>query len=308
MKRRNVWRQRTLCFLTLASLLLAGCAKEGKLDHREKVSEVYATELIEHDGAQYHYLDTYLAERWHWSDNELIRIDYSDDATYCEWFYYDARGRLSYTTVPAYGIKNCFVYEGRKLARIDCYRNDELYETLRMTHDGSKLTGIECIPAVLDTKAVLPSQASPLKMLMGNDIAVLIEASSGSKAKASGVTRYKLKWNDGNVVKMTCSEPDGTTWEARMKYDNKRNPYSEMWGHYEMSDPLFGFQMLSDNNLTELHIPFKRSQDQLIEYHYTYDGKYPTHRTTTYSYVALSELTWDEIVVKYTKEESINYE
>lgn len=310
MKKVKTIGVQTLSALALTALLLGGCAKEGKPDHRQHLSEVYATELIEHDGEQYHYLDTYLAERWHWNDDELIRIDYSDDATYCEWFYYDTRGRIVRTEVPAYGIKNCFDYQGRKLARIDCYRHDELEKTLRFTHDGTKLATLEIIPATGGAKAALPPEVSPLRMLIGSEMAAVVEAQAkmaSAATKAPTATLYKFKWSDGNLVKMTCTEADGTTWEATMKYDDKRNPYSELWGYYEMNDPIFGFQMMSTNNLTQLVMPYQGNDNQLVEYIYTYDGKYPDHRTTTYSYVALSEQTWDEIVVTYTKEETIHY-
>lgn len=310
-----------IVFLALASFLLFGCTKEGKVDSRQRIQSVYATETLLRDGSVVHNIPRYLSERWYWDNKEVYCITYSDNSTYNELFFYDNRRRIIRTMVPAHGISCTFVYSGRKLARIDCYQNDNWIETLQFNHDGRTLVSIWRIPGPDADKTVPLLRLMPLNVLIGNDFTSVIAARKSPAtipaAKSApagqlseppaGATVYEFTWSDGNVMSMNCLEPDGTSWQATMTYDSHRNPYREIYGTYELDDPIYGFQMMSKNNLSTLVLPLNNRENQLVNFDYEYQGDYPSSRRTHYSYTALNERDWQEQTCTYQKTEYFTY-
>lgn len=306
--------------LTVIVLLVASCAKrEGVIDKKNRIEEVYAEERHYMDNNLFHSIESYVEEDWHWDGKEMYRIDYRGEHPYSENFFYGSHRCLERTTVPAYNIRSEFFYDGRMLEHIDYYRDDEKYLTVTLLHDGENLTEIDCqyysLSTESDSEAVaILHKRNPIAALLGAEVHSKLEAENTKRLAAqckSGkgpmLTRYELTWDGDNVSAIRCIDADGTR-NILLSYDDKRNPYRQLFGYREITDPLFGFEMLSENNITSIRMPYGRNANQLFTYRYEYDGDYPSKRTLTYSYQTISVFSFDSVMYKYEKEERYVYE
>lgn len=304
-----------LSFLFAVAVLASSCSKrEGVLDKKNKIDNIYAVENRYFDDQLYNSIENYLAEEWNWDGNELYRIDYHSDHPYSENFFYGSHRRLERTTVPAYDIRSEFFYDGRQLEHIDIFQNDEPYMTVSLLHD-EQLYEIDCQyhQTHIDTaSAALLRHISPLAFLLGAQVAAQLEgdnlvrlADLQRRGAKSLSTRYVLTWSDNNVTSIDCIDADGTRHIA-LTYDDKTNPYCQLFGYRELTDPLFGFEMLSENNITSIRMPYLNNKNQLFTYRYEYQDDCPSKRTLTYSYPTVNN-TFDSVMFKYEKIETINY-
>lgn len=302
--------------LSAVVILFAGCGKkEGAIDHRQKIDYVTAIEN-RYSGVEntlYYSTGEYTSEKWNWDGNEMYRIDYGGYNPYSENFYFDGRGRIMRTTVPAYRIRRDFFYDGRKLDKIECYVDDELFSNTSYLHGDGGLYEIVC--TYYDTgeekkKSVCPI-ANPLYVILGHEISDAVSQeicrlSSSDKGSNSEV-RYKLSWNDNNLTYIQCVTNEGTV-DISITYDDKRNPYRQLYGYRESDDELFGFKMMSENNILTIRMPYENRGMTLFSYDYLYDGKYPSQRRLSYSYEILNENTWDSVTVTFEKVENFYYQ
>ena len=301
--------------LTLALLFSVSCSKkEGAPDHRYRINNIVAEENHYHDNALFANIPSYVEEDWQWDGDELYRIDYLGDHAYSENFFLDNRDRIIQTTIPAYYIRTMFHYDGRKLERIDIYNHDELYSDMVFVHNDKRLSEIVCNYYMADTtNPALVKISNPLSAMLQNKVGEIhamecaknVEKQLKTNAKQTVSVHYSLTWSDNNVTAINCSTPDGT-YTITLTYDNHRNPYSQLFGYREMTDPVYGFEMLSENNILTITMPYNNIKNQLFTYTYQYDDEYPSRRTLAYSYRSIN-LTFDSVTYKYERTETFNY-
>ena len=306
----------SLAGLLIVALLASSCSKrEGVIYKKNKIDNIYAVENRYFDNQLFNSIENYLEEDWHWDGDELYRIDYRSDHPYSENFFYGSHRRLERTTVPAYDIRSEFFYDGRQLDHIDIFRNDNPYMTLTLLHDDDRLYEIDCLyhQTTADTASVaLLPHTCPLAFLLGRQMAAQLEADNRTRLRdmqmrgaKSNTIRYLLTWSDDNVTAIDCIDDNGTRRIA-LTYDDKINPYRQLFGYRELTDPLFGFEMLSENNITSIRMPYLFNQNQLFTYRYEYEDDCPSKRTLTYSYPAVNN-TFDSVMFKYEKIETFQY-
>lgn len=299
----------------LSLVILAACSKkDGVPDSRERIDQVVAEETMTMGEAQLYHYDSHVSEKWNWDGNQPYRIDYFDNKPCSENFFYDGR-KIVRTTIPAYRIHNEFIYDGQKLERIDCFRDDTLVSCMRFYHTGKKITRIKW-SLYSDTPGET-SRFSPLRWLAGSPMAMTMERHnadilkrSNAKSIDTATATYTLSWNGDNVSRIVCKEGNSeeAVWQADMTYDDKRNPYRNLFGYNEFNDELFSFDMMSANNILTISMPSDHSDSQLYRYSYKYDGKYPSERTLTYSYIGVDQSTWSETTFSFTRTESFIYQ
>ena len=303
----------SLCLL--CSLLSCG-KKEGRVGHKERIDYIVATENIYYDGVLDFSTGEYVGEKWNWDGKELYRIDYGDKMPYSENIFYDKRNRIIRTTVPAYMIRNEFVYDGRMLDHIDCYKNDELFSRTSITHGDNVITSIVCqyfVAEPADTGIVAVAH-NPLNAVLGHNVAklfcceqarkTLLDKKKGSKDVA--VVEYDLSWSDDNLTHITCVSSEGRK-EISLSYDDKCNPYKQLYSYHDLNDGVCGFKMLSENNVTKVIMPYGVLDELVFTYKYEYDGDYPVARTLTYSFPVIDDATWDSVIAKHETVERITY-
>ncbi len=289
-----------IVLITSFVLLLASCGKrDGVLDSRQKIDYILSNETLTCDGEPYYSEDWHLSENWNWDGDELYRIDHYDFKQFSENYFYDSHNRISYTTVPAYKIRTDFIYDGKKLQRIECSREETRLYHIDFHHDGKELVGMDLYrenviePDTAEEEALKAS----MSLVFGRDVARMIDVKGGG---SKGVVKYAFLWNDGNITRIECPEEG---WSSEIEYDDKRNPYSQLYGYSETNNSMYRFEMLSRNNILSL------SQNGLdYAFSYEYDKKdFPTQRTVTYSYYAINNTTWDSSLFIYTRTEKYYY-
>ena len=290
----------------LAIVCLAGCMhKEGKLYTSHCINDVVAVESRYMDEVEYYTTGTYVSETWNWNGKELYRIDYRGDHPYSENLFYEG-SRLSWTTIPAYGIRMDYFYDGRKLDRIEVSKDDEPLCRWSFFHDGTTLDKIVCHQ--FSQSAPLPS-TNPLSCYLGNEVSSFLVAQCmavASERKEESDMTYNLLWADDELKEIQCDVGD-TVWSIKLSYDNKWNPYCQLWGYREMNDPIFGFDMVSRHNVVSIEMPYNGRQSQLFTFSYEYEDDYPVKRILNYTYPSVNETTWDSVDVRYQRIETIHY-
>lgn len=310
-----------LALCAIASSLYSCQNKDGKIDSRQKINEIYAETSVSTGGVPSYSLDRHLVQRWMWDGDELYCIEYHENfSTYTENMFYDRRHRICRTTVPAHGLRSEFVYHKRQLESIEVYTHDVLTYTLRFTHNDGHITSIaqEFASTNISEKAL---QLNPLHLLAATEVCEVIQADNRQKIEAMRKSTYKggrnvtysLEWDDDNLASVTTDSPDGQSTMS-FTYDNMRNPIKECYTMYEMLDDEPGaaslqdgqtnLLMLSENNILTLTRPFDNNDKFTFNYTYTYEGKYPATRKLEYEYHSMDNETYEETVigVKETRE------
>ena len=258
----------------------------------------------------------FVAEDWHWDGKEMYRIDYGYDHPYSENFFYGSKRRIERTTVPAYNIRSEYFYDGRELEHIDVYDKDELYCKMVFVHDEKKLVEVRCnYYDVSDTtNPILAKSTCPLANLVGGDFGMQIavdevqrigeKMAKGSKNNIS--VRYEFTWTDDNVTAVKCTDNEGVR-NIVLTYDDKINPYSQLYGFRELNDPIFGFEMLSKNNILSIRMPYRNVENQMFRFSYEYDDDCPLRRVLTYSYQTYIVGEFESVDYRVEREENFSY-
>ena len=266
------------------------------MTNSRKIDQVMASEFRYEDDQLVYSLNEYVEQQWIWDGKKVIRVDYRDENQYSENFFYDGR-KLIKTTVPAYNLVSEFSYDGSLLEKIEISRDGNSVATLEFIHAGKVLDEIVCHRSVADSDMVWP-------MWSRYALAPICETRSAAKGGVS--VHYKLTWNDENVERIDVSSDGIDPYTILLTYDNKVNPYSQLFGNHEMNESIFGFKMLSENNITSIVMPYPKQGIVHFDYSYSYDGDYPSSRNLTYSYPSLSA-TFDSVTLRVEKNEKYTY-
>lgn len=305
MKSKNLLSIALFVALPLVVCVMAGCKKEGKLNTKQKIDKVFREESMMMGGEMLYHDAESLSEEWCWDGKELYRIDYYVNHQCSENFFYDGK-QIVRTTVPAYGIENRLHYDGRELERIESYIDGELDYTILFSHDDGKISEMRWIYSTSETSE---NNNNPLlDKMFGGELVVAITANNEMLRKRSGRKDdseivYHFEWKDGNVKKVTCGD-----WQAEMTYDDNYNPYHNLFGENELNDPLFGFEMMSENNIRTITMPFKTYGTIVFTYTYEYEDDFPKRRTLNYSYSAPGISSYEMTSYELTRVEKFIYE
>ena len=306
----NKTKKHLLFVVTIA--LLSSCGtKEGAPEKKYRISSVSAVETRFMDGAQYYTSGNYISEKWNWDGNEMYRIDYGGYHAYSENFFYDNRGRIVYTTIPAYDLKSEYKYDGRMLESIEVTRNDVKIMSFVFTHnDEDEISTID----VTSTNTlkygiendIINGIIRPLTRMVGSQGAKAIMDKMASDVKSSKASdgemvtsRFFLTWKNENLIRIAQSN---NSYVVDLQYDNKLNPYAQLIGYHNMIETGFRYQIMSKNNITSISIP----SNPTIYYTYQYKDDYPTHRVASYSYRTINT-DFDSVTITITQAETINY-
>lgn len=305
-----------LLIIVLIAIITVACGKrEGVVPAKKKIDRVMAIENRYQDGEQIFAGTEYMEEQWTWDGKKVIRIDYRGENQYSENIYHDGR-KIIRTTVPAYFVRSEFVYDGRKLNEIDVYMKERQVATLTFVHDDDGVREIVCRRNEPDSEMVWPMWAPmPLRVLVGSDVAQAIGRDAASQlsserclTKSESEIHYALTWDNDHesVVRISVSGSVEKTYTIELTYDDKENPYDQLFTNHEINDPIFGFKMLSEHNVTSIRRPYENMGEVEFKYTYSYDGDYPMSRVLRYQYVTQT-VESDSSVVRVEKTEKYYY-
>lgn len=245
------------------SVAFTSCSKEGQYMPKKKISEIVRT------GSYKTIAGTEISrterEVWTWNGKQLSYID-----------YYDANDVRSNTTMFRYDKNNCleeinyglstakFNYDDGLIDEIKVYNNrGELAVEYDFEHKGKTLTSIDI--KSYDQKSVKSLPFNPLNFIIPENAASKVAECAATK----GSSRIELTWTGKNITKMDYrGNPSIITY--RWTYDDKVNPFK---GLYDIEAYLLG-TICSDNNVTKEELT-NGTVTEIVDYSYTYDGKYP---------------------------------
>ncbi len=294
-----------ILFATLLLTLATSCEKEGKLSKKSKIDTVTSHTSVYRDGQlMYRYGDQQM-QKWFWDDNELYRIDYTEDeATYSEIVFTDKKGRISGTRIDAYRVISRFVYDGRWLDSVIVNINGQLAYSYAFTHEDKHISRINM--HVGSTAAEKALTLSPLHLLPTFGINVGPMATVAAKAVESGLDAvYTLEWDHDNVSVLHLAQGDAVT-DYRYTYDDNRNPYCQCLSYFELSNSTLGLDFLSENNVVTVTTPFDGNPNYTYRYTYTYnDHKLPATSYLAYTYHDINNTSLEQS--EYRVEETRAY-
>ncbi|MCR5555259.1 MAG: hypothetical protein K6F29_06980 [Bacteroidales bacterium] len=287
------------------------CKKDGVYNPSKKVSKIY-TEVYLYDSV-YNVIGSVpmLSQNFTWDKNILKEVD-----SYCE-------GEQDY--------KEIFVYDGKRLVRIDYVDPDyisEIEQQIIFSYEGSKLHKAtfldygdieEEVEYIYDKNKISEmiytmysglslNILEPLKQLLDpNMVEVLsldkemlacMEAKNGLTHKAGGRTmKIELEWEKDNISRLQVTNGSNRTSVA-FTYDNKKNPfYSRPMEDIEtMVGHEYGLLSVfcNKNNIVQMESTNPMGLTRTVSIEYEYDGSYPVKQTITPPHADP-----DDIVVKY---------
>lgn len=299
-------RRLLLCVTSAVALFtVVGCAKEGDISARHKINTVYEERTVYCDGTPYYTLPQEKVQQWHWDGNELYRIDYTeDDAVYSENIFYNRRGQINRTTVPAHKIETAIVYDGRFIDSILVSVSGRLYCTYAFTHDKKKITQIVKHTVGGGDATKMPSLLPDL--MVESLLPTVVTGDGDPYAKSNGDIIYTLTWEGKNVSRMTLRD-DNTTHTFTYTYDEAVNPYQECYTYYETNNIGSELLVVSRNNIKTLTTVFDGNTNYVFHYDYVYDGELPTSRTADYTYHAMNNQTWNDAEYRVVEKRSMTY-
>ena len=308
-----------ILFIVAAIALLAGVSsckkeKEGKYAPKEKIQSVYQEYAVYYGGEVVEQEAKYLSEEWTWEKDLLNRITYYSQDTYptgegdetvtereviyTQLFTYDDDDSLVKSEILGYAnMKAVCEYEGNYLKTMTIWDGDEVLAIYQFNHDGKKITSFDLTLGDMfedvDKKAMQQMErVNPLRFLLNTEVAAKTMAATKECAKRAAkagrkddvlALHFALMW-DGDNVKSIGATYMGETLQYDFKYDNKNNPFYNLFeivGTVENS--FMPFMPLSKNNVTSIvqtESAEGESYTETFEYTYTYNSKdFPTSKS-----------------------------
>ena len=306
--------------MVAAACMFTSCGeKDGVFNPKEKISAIYYSateegEALESESGEwvpfYNSVPKVLKEKWNWdgkklSSLELYNYDYRVGNTTLETivrFEYDGnRVEKMYAPLGDYdNIEHTFVYEGKRLKKIQVSDGRTNIDYLGFEYEGDKLSRVTLLFAYYDKKSMNSKKAKVQNHLSelllrtyipGYEMTPRIkeEIEKGIVAQSKKNDGYdemtvKYEW-DGDNISSIWLGAEGET--VRFAYDDKKNPIHGFLPMIMLSSELAEtyVNLFSENNVVEISI----DEEVFARYSYTYDGKWPTTRTSIEKYTSSIE-------------------
>ena len=218
-----------------------------------------------------------LDEVWNWDNEQLKKIEYynSDNkVSYEEYYTYNDKGQV--VRIENYGDDEYieFNYDGNKLTKARLYYDGELEEDWRFSYENDKISKAELVYVA---KAGSAKNISTLKMILPFDIANNVSdimAKDMLNNSHRGGCYLELTWDNDNISKVEYVD-DGDRTVLDYKYDNKLNPFNNIWRMY-VEECIVDFG--NKNNVTQIVSSYNEdgeSSNEVTNYSYSYEGDYP---------------------------------
>ena len=296
----------TILTFACVALLFSACKKEGVFNPKQKISKIYTSATYSIDGSTT-TTDRSLSEAWTWNkNNTLAKIDNYQGNTIAgtDTYTYDNKKRVVRIdgTENYYGFTSTyhidFKYNGKELSEAAYYDGNDLAVTLKYTHQNGKISKIEA--TTTEDMMNMEDYLKALHSLLPQQFYASLENSykkNPSKNNAKGdydhTTTWVATWDKDNISKIVITEQFGIygqeTITSEYKYDNYNNPY---YGFTPgESGEMTGASCYSKNNITQTTTQYQYNDlegsengTEIINYTYTYKGKYPVTCSHTGSF------------------------
>jgi len=269
--------KKTLLLFMAVCLLILGCKKEeGVYNPDKKIKKIL-------EGA-----DKRLQEEWTWSNNLLQKIDYyfgDDEVWYSEIFKYDSKNRIIRIEDPEYGDYATISYNNDGYDKIESFDEGELLVSAAFKYEKKKISRIDfTVYDFLGFDKTIKKNGFITKIIPKEIFMNASKKINRSGAKASVTFTIHLKYDGDNVSETEMVLGPITIKSISENYDKKLNPfYSSLNGTAIIGEGgVVGFGGYSKNNVGKVTSKFML-EEEVVEYTYTYEGKFPSSVQTQYS-------------------------
>ena len=223
-----------------------------------------------------------LSEVWTWDKDQLKKIEYYHEnydngnleLWYEQYFTYNDKGLVTRVDEFTHDLYVEYSYDSNnKLTKARMYEDDELSEDWKFTYDGDKISRIDL---VYEAKSSMKTNINPISIILPFESADYVcDLMRDNALKSRNGFYVELTWDKDNISKMEGVE-DGDRAVIDFKYDNKLNPFNDIWGTSveDYFEDCYG----SKNNVTQAVYTYYEdgeSDNEVINYSYNYDGDYP---------------------------------
>lgn len=308
-----------ILFIVAAIALLTGVSscnkeKEGKYAPKEKIESVYQEYAVYYGDELMEQEPKFKSEEWVWEKDLLDHINYYSQYTYetgedgetvteremvyTQLFTYDDDDRLVKSEILGYAnMKAVCEYDGNYLKTMTIWDDGEMLATYQFNHDGKKITSFDLTLGDMfediDKKTMQQMErVDPLRFLLNTEAAAKTVAATKECAKRAAkagrkddvpALHFALMW-DGDNVKSIGTTYMGETLQYDFKYDNKNNPYYNLFEIVNTVESSFmPFMPLSKNNVTAIAQTESAEGETntiTLVYTYTYNSKnYPASKS-----------------------------
>lgn len=300
-----------LAVVVAALCLIASCGKkDGVFNPKEKISAIYYSEtgLIESLDPETGEWESHtysspklITEKWNWDGKKVSSIelyepdidDGSSELYATVKFEYDGK-RIAKVYTPFgssgdVGIEFTYVYNGKRIEKIQASLTGVKLDYLRFNYDGDKLSEIQYYDDSKNKKSMNTKQMRVWDRLsnlilrsyvpgyeMSPRVKEIVDnaAVTNEKKDIGGGNIIRIIWKDNNISMMVA---DGES--ILFSYDDKNNPlhgFLPLMNMPILFEDLNGCLVFSENNITRVTV----GNEEYI-YTYTYDGEWPLTRTQT---------------------------
>lgn len=303
-----------LAALTMLASVFTSCKKdtEGAFNPKQKIEGIYTEETVTENGNQVSKTDKYLSEKWNWGGKTLTSIDFMNEngsVAATEKYTYDDKNRIA--TLTSGSQVGTFTYDGKEMTKFEVTENGQFAMSLQFEHDGKKIVKIILTTPVDDDDFDFDFANSRIvRQVLGNELTKavnfahrngrMVARKNAVKASTESITML-ISWDGDNVSNVSGSLSFmgmSLSMNIDFTYDNQLNPLYGNMAIFTLGASEGNMGTLSKNNVTsmttKMTMPFFGEQKDVINYKYTYDGKYP------------SAVTMEEKVPSYTMDEDGN--
>jgi len=280
--------KKVLLLFMAVCLLIFGCKKEeGVYNPDKKIKKILQGN------------DKRLQEEWTWNKDLLQKIDYyfgEDEVYYTEIFKYDSKNRIIRIEDPEWGDYSTISYNNDGYDKISYYDEEELLMTAAFKYEKKKISRIDI--TVYDFwgfDKTIKKDGFITKIIPKEIFINASECINRSGAKSEFTFTTNLKYNGDNVSETEMVLGPITIKSISENYDKKLNPfYSSLNGFLDIGEGgVSGFGGYSKNNVGKVTSKYM-NEEEVVEYTYTYEGKFPSSIQTQYSYERRINITYFE--------------
>lgn len=267
--------------LAVVAMLFGSCQKEGQYNPSKKIKKLTTT--VQRDGVTSDNESGYA--EYIWDGNKLSSVNYyssKGEIDKVQRYYYDSKNRVeSIESSTDNTLK--YSYNGNYLETIKHYRNEILYFTYNVKHNGNKISEIivEQSDEASSEKAgeMVPCEINPFFFFPEEVSSAINKSVENSFTKGQTVKTYTLTWKNNNITKLGIVQ-GGITTTNEYTYDNKNNPFYGWLCIWSQSVD----DMFSKNNVTTISgktVSGAGESSGSIEFTYEYSSSFPKTKKYT---------------------------
>ena len=303
--------------MVAAVCMITSCGeKDGVFNPKEKISAIYYSatyqnETLDRESGEWvtstDSIPKSIGEKWNWEGKKVTSIEqyeYDGETGSSNMeakirFEYDGKrlGKMYIQMTGSEEVEYNFVYNDNRLEKMQFGYMGQYIDVYGFEFEGDKLSNMIMYAGAFEKRTMKSEQRQALNyvsdLLMrtyipGYEMTPRIKRAIDDAARSNGrkdgevenIT-IKYEWEGENITSLSVNG-----YTMRFKYDDKKSPikgFLPLINMYSELQPAegatYGAFVFSKNNITEVSY-----DEEKFTFSYTYDGNWPTTRTSVEEY------------------------